>query len=81
MFRYNPEVAIICILVGVILVVRGWYALRRQAITVKKAIGLPWQYHDITRDKNPRMFLITAWGIILLGICFILFPFVVEYFI
>ncbi|GJQ21442.1 MAG: hypothetical protein HBSIN02_17970 [Bacteroidia bacterium] len=81
MLRYNPEVAVICIVVGIILVARGWYALRRNSITVKKPIGFPWQYNDLTRENNPRVFLITTWGIIVLGVCFILFPFIVEYFV
>lgn len=81
MLRYNPEVAVICVVVGIILIARGWYALRQQMITVKKPIGLPWHYREITRDKNPRTFLITTWGVILLGIFFVLFPFIIEFFI
>ncbi|MEX1138154.1 MAG: hypothetical protein WEB33_01190 [Bacteroidota bacterium] len=81
MFRYNPEVAVICVAVGFILAARGWYALRKRVITVKKPIGFPWQYNEMTEEKNPRLFRITAWGIIVLGICFVLFPFLVTYFV
>lgn len=81
MFRYNPEVAVICIVVGIILIVRGWYALRHKTITVKKPIGFPWQYSEMRQEEKPRTFLITAWGIIILGIFFLLFPFFVDYFV
>lgn len=63
------------------LVVRGWYALRSKSITVKKPIGFPWQFKEIQREDSPRMFLITAWGVIILGMFFVLFPFFVDYFI
>jgi hypothetical protein len=79
MFRYNPEVAVICVVVGIVLVVRGWYALRKGTIMVKKAIGFPWQYNEVNAESNPRTFRLTAWGIIVLGICFILFPFLITY--
>jgi hypothetical protein len=81
MFRYNPEVAVICVAVGLILVARGWYALRKGTMMVKKPIGFPWQYNEMTEEQNPRMFRFTAWGIIILGFCFILFPFLVAYFV
>ncbi|MEX2115893.1 MAG: hypothetical protein WEB37_03325 [Bacteroidota bacterium] len=81
MFRYNPEVAVICVAVGLVLLARGWYALRKRTIMVKKPIGFPWQYTEVTEETSPRMFLITTWGIIVLGVCFILFPFLVTYFV
>jgi len=81
MFRYNPEVAVICVAVGLILLTRGWYALRKRTLMVKKPIGWPWQYNEVTEEKSPRLFLVTAWGIIVLGIFFILFPFLVTYFV
>ena len=81
MFRYNPEVAVVCVAVGIILVARGWYSLRHGSITVKKPVGFPWQYSEMKQAENPRTFLITAWGIIILGIFFLLFPFVIEYFV
>lgn len=81
MFRYNPEVAVICVAVGLVLVARGWYALKRHTITVKKPIGFPWHYNEVSREQNPRLFLMTAWGIIILGIFFLLFPFFITYFV
>lgn len=81
MFRYNPEVAVICVVVGLVLVARGWYAFRKRTIMVKKPIGFPWQYSEVSEEKNPRTFRLTAWGIIILGVFFILFPFLITYFV
>lgn len=81
MFRSNPEITIICVGVGIILIVRGWHALKRNAITVKKPIGFPWQYSEVKADQNPRLFFFTTWGMIVLGILFMLFPFLIEYLI
>lgn len=72
---------VVCILVGLLLVGRGWYALRKGVITVKKTIGFPWQYNEVTPQQNPKLFYITAWSIITLGVFFLLFPFVIVYFV
>lgn len=79
MLEKSPEVTVVCVLVGLMLIGRGWYALREKVITVKKPIGLPWHYSDVNPEKNPKLFYFTAWGIIVLGVFFLLFPFVVVY--
>ncbi len=80
-FEKSPEIAVVCVLVGLLLIGRGWYALRKKVITVKKTIGLPWHYSDVDVEKSPRLFYFTAWGIIILGVFFLLFPFVIVFFV
>ncbi len=81
MFRSSPEITVICIGVGIILIVRGWHAYKKKTVTVKKPIGLPWHYHEVKAEDNPRLFFFTTWGMIILGVLFMLFPFLVEYFV
>ena len=78
MFERTPEITVVCVVVGLLLIARGWYALRKRAITVKKQIGFPWQYSEVNPDQNPKLFYFTTWGIIVLGVLFLLFPFAVK---
>ncbi len=79
MFQETPEIAIICVASGILLISRGWYALKQKTIKVRKTIGFPWQYNDVTLEEKPRLFYLTAWSFIVLGVFFLMFPFLVEY--
>ncbi len=79
MFDTTPEIAAICIASGVFLIARGWDALVHKAIKVRKSPGFPWKYGELTLERNPRLFRLTAWSILILGIFFLTFPFIVEY--
>ncbi|HLA68484.1 MAG TPA: hypothetical protein VJN65_02180 [Bacteroidota bacterium] len=81
MFETVPEIAIICIASGVFLIARGWDALVRKTIKIRKTAGFPWKYGDVTLEHSPRLFRLTAWGILALGVFFLIFPFVVHYFV
>lgn len=79
MFDTTPEIAVICVASGIFLIARGWDALARKAIKVRKSPGFPWKYGDLTLERNPRLFRLTAWSILILGVFFLVFPFIVEY--
>ena len=81
MFETVPEIAIICVASGVFLIARGWNALVHKTIKVRKTAGFPWKYGDVTLERSPRLFRLTAWSILALGVFFLIFPFIVEYFV
>jgi hypothetical protein len=80
MFETVPEIAVICVVSGILLIARGWDALIHKTIKVRQSAGFPWKYGDLTLERNPGLFRLTAGSILVLGVFFLIFPFIVEYF-
>jgi len=80
MFEVIPEIAVICVASGIFLIARGVHALLHNSIKIRKAPGFPWRYDDLTLERNPRLFRLTAWSILVLGLFFLVFPFFLPYF-
>lgn len=72
---------IICVVSGLMLIVKGILALLQKKIRIKKNVGFPWRFEVVKREQSPRKFFLASWSSIALGVFFVLFPFVIPYFV